>query len=290
MAAGSITVDYVVTGTLSVTITATSGKAITLYADSACTTSVSMPDSITASKTYYVSSPDFYNISVKRDGQEIASDADTAIQGVRLETGRAMRFAPVPNVTQPGLRIGQNPGASGYGVDHSDSSASPIDFWWDDIHRRLHTRTILLTENGDPAEVAIRRSGDAGWDATPAALTDGYNIGLVHWTGWSDNGGAGGFDTRQAQIYVRAKGNLTNSNHGGELFIGTNSQNTAGNPPDTVGVRADGNVDIMRGGLGIKSSGSAPSAATTGYGQLYVQNGALYFKGTSGTVTKIADA
>lgn len=56
----------------SVTITATTGRAITVYTDPQRTTSVSMPDVITSSKTYYVTEDDSYTISCQVQSIECA--------------------------------------------------------------------------------------------------------------------------------------------------------------------------------------------------------------------------
>lgn len=91
--AGSIKITKVVSGTLAVDITRVSGGSLTVYSDSALTTSVSMPDSITASKTYYLADADHYTVSVKRGGVEIASDDDSTLT-VQLVDGQALNIAP----------------------------------------------------------------------------------------------------------------------------------------------------------------------------------------------------
>ena len=54
-----------------------------------------------------------------------------------------------PTSTDPSSRLETDP-------QHS----APIDFYWDARDRKLHVRSILLTENGDPAYLAFRRAGD----------------------------------------------------------------------------------------------------------------------------------
>lgn len=92
--AGSITVAVTVPGPLTVNITATSGRSITVYSDSALTSTVTMPHLITATTTYYVATADQYNLSVKRNGVEIAGDVDGGLSGIRLENGNTLRVAP----------------------------------------------------------------------------------------------------------------------------------------------------------------------------------------------------
>ncbi len=85
---------------------------------------------------------------------------------------------------------------------------------------------------------------------------------------------------------------------------------TTGNPQSaavtiaagvTRGIEVDinGNVGLCgcssefggaSGAIGIQNSASIPSANPTGGGVLYVQNGALKYRGSSGTVTTIAPA
>ena len=60
----------------------------------------------------------------------------------------------------------------------------------------------------------------------------------------------------------------------------------------TSGV-AIGNTDQFGGGAGviaIKSATTVPASNPTGGGVLYVESGALKYRGSSGTVTTIANA
>src|SRR5687767_1095741 len=45
--------------------------------------------------------------------------------------------------------------------------SSPIDFWSDAQNRKLHVRSLLLTENGDAADFGLRRSGDGTYPNGP---------------------------------------------------------------------------------------------------------------------------
>lgn len=157
--------------------------------------------------------------------------------------------------------------------DHSDNSACPIDFWWDLGHRRLHTRTILLTENGDPPELALRRSDGTYPDGAAAAIGASANLGLIHWTGWT-SGSPGSFQSRSAQIYARSAEAITAAAAGGHLYFATTPAGTAAGTIDRLTIRADGAVLIVSGNLS-ESQGDAIG----GRGDLVV-GGAVYATGT----------
>lgn len=87
----------------------------------------------------------------------------------------------------------------------------------------------------------------------------------------------------------------TGGTNGGALTFAT----TIGGTPSTEKMRIDGsgNICIGAGSAGTSaqkvlaiSNGVAPTAAVAGVGQLYVENGALKYRGSSGTVTTIANA
>lgn len=92
-AVGSLTVKVPRNSSYVVTMTLTSGGTATIYSDAACTTTVSMPDTITAAKTYYVLQPAEYQLSVTSGGFEVASPAGV-VQKYRLMESDAVTVAP----------------------------------------------------------------------------------------------------------------------------------------------------------------------------------------------------
>lgn len=92
MPGGSVTVSNGAANTLVVDFTGGSW-----FSDAALTSSVSFPDTITASKTYYigVDTPGVV-ISVKRNGVEVASTPD-GTRTVNINDGKALVFAPDPD-------------------------------------------------------------------------------------------------------------------------------------------------------------------------------------------------
>lgn len=93
MAGGRIDIQKRVGGSLVVNITRTDAVAVTVK-DTAGNT-VSMPDTITASKTYVVPVDTKYTISVKRNNVEIADTPD-GVKQVVIEDGKVFAFAPAP--------------------------------------------------------------------------------------------------------------------------------------------------------------------------------------------------
>ena len=149
----------------------------------------------------------------------------------------------------------------------SDNEQVPVDFWYDAAHRRLHTRTVMLSEVGDPGEVALRRAkGIYPNQLSPYGVDANTNIGLIHWT--ASCGIDCGFQNRIAQIYARntivpQKDGST----GGEIILATTTDGT-GKPVDRMVIKNDGNVGILtpnsmlhvNGGLTLESY---PNGAAT---------------------------
>lgn len=94
-----------------VTITRKSGASITVYTDVARTASVSMPDTITGNKTYYMDTDDVYKISCQSNGIECATS--NAGQGIVTHDLRSDLTASVTvdretaemAITQNGLTV-----------------------------------------------------------------------------------------------------------------------------------------------------------------------------------------
>jgi hypothetical protein len=89
---GSITVASSAALPLTVSISRTDGGTLTVYTDAACATSVTMPDAITDTKTYYVNSDNTYTVSVLFNGIEV-NGAATYV----LKNGASVTVAPTVN-------------------------------------------------------------------------------------------------------------------------------------------------------------------------------------------------
>jgi hypothetical protein len=96
---GTIQVIKNLAGTLVVDITAKSGANVIVYSDADKTSVVSMPDSITATKAYYIDRDDLYQVSVKIGDIEIASQSDFPRE-VYLDSGKALSFEPSPDINR----------------------------------------------------------------------------------------------------------------------------------------------------------------------------------------------
>jgi len=119
---------------------------------------------------------------------------------------------------------------------------SPIDFYWDAQDRKLHVRSILLTENGDPADLGFRRSGDETYPyGPPVAIRAGASLGAMYWMGWGAKGH--GFNDRAAQIYARSAEDITDKAAGGKLHFATTPLGTT-RPVDRLVISSEGQVGI----------------------------------------------
>jgi hypothetical protein len=69
-------------------------------------------------------------------------------------------------------------------------NAAVADFWYDAVHRRLFTRSLVLHEVDDPADLRLGRAPGTYPDVPDfaAALAPGTTVGHVGFVRWSNNG------------------------------------------------------------------------------------------------------
>jgi hypothetical protein len=96
MSGGKITVQKVVPGDLVVNITRTDAVAVVVKNEAGST--ISMPNTISASATYVVPVDTSYTISVKRNDVEIANTPD-GTRVIEIKDGQTLVFAPAPDAT-----------------------------------------------------------------------------------------------------------------------------------------------------------------------------------------------
>jgi len=94
---------------------------------------------------------------------------------------------------------------------------------------------------------------------------------------------------------VEIYGQQDGTGNGGFLII--NTSDAAGALQERMRIDASGNVGIRTSSFGTSAAGvigiangTAPTTSPAGMGQLYVEGGALKYRGSSGTVTTIANA
>jgi hypothetical protein len=126
---------------------------------------------------------------------------------------------------------------------HSDPGhASPIDFWWDAPNRKLHVRSLEVTENGDAPEIGIRRSGDGTYpNGPPLPVTKGTNLGLLFWMGWAE---PGGFDDRDGVIFMRAAEDFTDKGVGANMYFATTPIGSTAAPIARLIISSEGQVGV----------------------------------------------
>jgi hypothetical protein len=116
---------------------------------------------------------------------------------------------------------------------------------------------------------------------------------------WSDNSGADSIRVDDAPSWFTSRSNVQTF----KIYGGTSSgawvfRDSSGAGANRVTILADGNVGIgttsgFGGGagvIGIANAATVPTSNPSGGGVLYVENGALKYRGSSGTVTTIANA
>lgn len=131
------------------------------------------------------------------------------------------------------------------------------------------------TSNADRA--TLDASGNFGVGTTsPASFGKLAVVGGAF--DFSVNPGAGGTRTDVGQTASKA---LAIINNGGiQIFMDTSNN---------IGLRATSFGTSAAGVIGI-ANGTAPSTSPAGMGQMYVESGALKYRGSSGTVTTVAAA
>jgi hypothetical protein len=159
-----------------------------------------------------------------------------------------------------------------------------------------------LTGNAFPA--GIRSGGTVATDGTSRA---DYFQAITGTTAGATYSAVVGYQAQQGtlagtvttQIGFRADGSMTGGTNNcgfvGEIAAGTNRWNLF--MSGTAANYLAGNVGIGTPSFGTSAAtviaianGTAPTTSPTGVGQLYVEGGALKYRGSSGTVTTIANA
>lgn len=131
-------------------------------------------------------------------------------------------------------------------------------------------------------QVGIRNSSDA-YNTSPKS-------GVIFVNKFNSSGTMAGM----GGIMV-GKENSTDGDYGAFLSLHTRA-NGAGTA-EKVRITSNGNVVIGCTGVGANAAkvigianGTAPGSSPAGMGQLYVENGALKYRGSNGTITTIANA
>lgn len=167
-----------------------------------------------------------------------------------------------------GLRVGPNAGAPAYNFASGNGNLDeygPFDLFWDAYNRKLHTRSLLVEDVGDPPDLVLRRGGESavGYPDNPAAkgqIGNGTSMGSIYWEAWGNTG----YNAASAAIFVRAVGAQTDAgNNGGEMWFCTRVQNSWGNALATpkMVLRDSGQLELVSGRF-------LAAASTTGYASL----------------------
>lgn len=146
----------------------------TWYTDEALTSAASFPDTITASKSYYIGKDTDVVISVKRNGVEVANTPD-GTRTVRIKDGQALVFTPS---SDPDRRVSVEESDARY-VGKSATQKAVI---------ATGTASVNLPEiaAGATGSATFTLTGAATGDAVvvnPPALTTGLVFGGAAVTG-----------------------------------------------------------------------------------------------------------
>lgn len=184
------------------------------------------------------------------------------LQVLALAAAIALTLAGGAAGTGHGLSVGDNLGVV-EGPGHNDNLTVPVDLWWDEEHRRLHSRTYIATEVDDPPELALRRAGGTYPNGPVAQTQAGENLGLVHWTGHTGLA----FQSRSAQVYARAAEPITQTAAGGSLHLGTTPLGAAAGPVDRLSIGPAGDLTVHTGALELPNSRPLRFRSSSGQGR-----------------------
>lgn len=172
------------------------------------------------------------------------------------------------------------------------------DFYYSNQFRKVFVRSIIVSEIGDPPDIAIRRASGTYPNGTPSQVLSGENIGTLYWQGFTDDAN---YQCRQAQIYARAAENLHSSSAGGNLFLATTPIGGT-STLDRITILHNGNVGIGNTSpnalLDIGNAGSILGTirlegSTSGYAQIQptaeAGNVTITLPAKSGTVAMTSD-
>ena len=256
--------------------TAAPGFTLEVAATATPALAVSFTDATSFSRFSFIE-----NADTKCTIQQIGTNFGTASRRGNLEL-----ISNFGNVTLQGGTVGVSVATSGntsvgtnaFFVDATNKrigigTASPG--FAIEVQKSENTTTELRLENtstGNAAAVDIRLRNDQGWAAIYAVYGGSFTTS--------------GFAVADTAVFqFNGPGGLTlaatNTSAHVRLYAGATSGNFGFNT-GTFGTSAFGVIGI--------ANGTAPSSSPAGIGQLYVESGALKYRGSSGTITTLGAA
>jgi hypothetical protein len=201
------------------------------------------------------------------------------------ETGiGSLVFATSPTLTTPNIGVATS---TRIGIGRAAAAATPL--------ITLSGAGVISAEfinNGNQSTGG--GAGMSGYHDNGAAMLDGNRIAFYAFGGAIDSAGT---LARPVIISSFAEGNWSASASGAGLTIATTLAGT-NTRTDKFHFRGNGNLGIgttsFGGGvssvIAIANATTVPSSNPVGGGVLYVEGGALKYRGSSGTITTIAPA
>jgi hypothetical protein len=142
------------------------------------------------------------------------------------------------------------------------------DFAYKANARRLYTRSLVLTEVGDPVDLSLGRVGPPAYplgNRAPEGIPAFSPLGAIYFRGWTREGGFN--KNRSAQISSWSREDQTRTAAGGDLRFFTTPQRTT-----EMKMRM---VIEPSGGITIHGATSTPNPPDRGNVVLYVDNNQL---------------
>ena len=217
----------------------------------------------------------------------------TTADGAASPTER-MRITSAGNVgigtTAASERLHVNSGAAEFAIQWDSTGSNS----W--VLATASNRAYIRNKTGSAEVFTILNGGNVGiGTASPAARLDVTGTGTNFFGTRTTNGNVN-FDVYIERVAADRTASFQNTSGlatgGFEFFASNVAYNTT-----RLKVQNDGNIGVNTtafgtSALGVLSiaNGTAPTTSPAGVGQLYVEGGALKFRGSSGTVTTIANA
>lgn len=227
----------------------------------------------------------------------------TATPGGKLHTALGTSFGWGGNWTSSTAAFGGADAAAGaFAISYNDTDGAGLGtiapgVAWKNIS--FYSNELIFHTNGTTERMRITSAGNVAIGTTGSTVPLSVKPEAVGYVGLrilETGGTAGAIQFTDDPVTVQ-RGAFIATASGNMRVYGTSTAEFHTNNTERMRIDSAGNVGIGTSSFGTSAAGvigigngTAPSTSPAGMGQLYVEGGALKYRGSSGTVTTIANA